>query len=51
MYLVLRKKMPQHLEEMKEWIEEKGLLKESFDLKDKLIVDPLKKVLPESVTY
>jgi sulfonate transport system substrate-binding protein len=41
----------QHLEEMKEWIEEKGLLKESFDLKDKLIVDPLEKVLPESVTY
>src|SRR3954468_6979615 len=40
-----------HLEEMKKWIEEKGLLKESFDLKDKLILDPLKDVLPESVTY
>ena len=40
-----------HLEEMKKWIKEKGLLKESFDLKDKLILDPLKNVLPEAVTY
>src|SRR3954470_8840952 len=40
-----------HLEEMKKWIEEKGLLKESFDLKDKLLLDPLKNVLRESVTY
>jgi ABC-type nitrate/sulfonate/bicarbonate transport system substrate-binding protein len=40
-----------HLEEMKKWIEEKGLLKESFDLKDKLMLDPLKKAFPELVTY
>ena len=46
MYLVYKRRCP-HLEEMKKWIEEKGLLKESFDLKDKLILDPLKNVLPE----
>jgi ABC-type nitrate/sulfonate/bicarbonate transport system substrate-binding protein len=40
-----------HLEEMKKWIEEKGLLKESFDLKDKLLLDPLKSAFPELVTY
>ncbi|WP_338448543.1 NrtA/SsuA/CpmA family ABC transporter substrate-binding protein [Niallia oryzisoli] len=41
----------EHLEEMKNWIEEKGLLKESFDLKDKLMLDPLKQAFPELVTY
>src|SRR3954471_19297232 len=40
-----------HLEEMKKWIEERGLLKESFDLKDKLLLDPLKNAFPETVTY
>lgn len=41
----------EHLEEMKKWIEEKGLLKESFDLKDKLMLDPLKQAFPELVTF
>ncbi len=41
----------EHLEEMKRWIEGKGLIKESFHLKDKLELGPLKKAFPETVTY
>lgn len=41
----------EHLEEMKTWMEEKGILSKSFDLDDKLSLDPLKQALPESVTY
>ena len=40
-----------HLEEMKSWLEENGILEESFDLKDKLMLDPLKKAVPSLVTY
>ncbi|HZH60075.1 MAG TPA: ABC transporter substrate-binding protein [Metabacillus sp.] len=40
-----------HLEEMKKWLEDQGILQESFDLNEKLILDPLKKAVPESVTY
>jgi sulfonate transport system substrate-binding protein len=39
-----------HLEDMKNWMEDKGILSNSFDLKEKLSLDPLKKALPESVT-
>lgn len=41
----------EHLEDMKLWLEQKGILKEKFELKDKISVEPLKKALPESVTY
>ena len=41
----------EHLEEMKRSIEGKGLIKESFHLKDKLELGPLKKAFPETVTY
>ncbi|MDR4945420.1 ABC transporter substrate-binding protein [Neobacillus cucumis] len=40
-----------HLEEMKQWMEDKGILSKSFNLDDKLSLDPLKKALPESVNY
>ncbi|MED1472790.1 ABC transporter substrate-binding protein [Bacillus salipaludis] len=40
-----------HLEDMKTWLEEKGKLKDQYELKDKLNLEPLKKALPESVTY
>ncbi|MEH7481886.1 ABC transporter substrate-binding protein [Neobacillus drentensis] len=40
-----------HLEDMKKWMEEKGILSNSFNLEEKLSLDPLKKALPESVTY
>ena len=40
-----------HLEEMKTWMEEKGIISNSFNLDEKLSLDPLKKALPESVTY
>ncbi len=40
-----------HLEEMKSWMEEKGILSKSFSLDDKLSLEPLKKALPESVNY
>jgi sulfonate transport system substrate-binding protein len=39
-----------HLEDMKEWLEEKGILKESYNLKDKLSLEPLKNAFPDLVT-
>ncbi|MGI8385966.1 ABC transporter substrate-binding protein [Robertmurraya sp. P23] len=39
-----------HLEDMKEWLEEKGILKESYNLKDKLFLEPLKNAFPDLVT-
>lgn len=39
------------LNQMKTWLTEKGILKENYDLKDKIDLEPLKKVLPDSVTY
>jgi len=40
-----------HLEDMKTWLEEKGILQDSYELKDKLHLEPLKKEFPETVTY
>lgn len=40
-----------HLEDMRVWLEEKGILQDSYKLKEKLALEPLKKALPESVTY
>ncbi|UHA76090.1 ABC transporter substrate-binding protein [Paenibacillus sp. 481] len=40
-----------HLQAMKTWLEKRGLLKVKYNLKDKINVDPLKRVLPHSVTY
>ncbi|HDR4571482.1 ABC transporter substrate-binding protein [Bacillus cytotoxicus] len=40
-----------HLEDMKTWLKKKGKLKDQYELKDKLNLEPLKKAFPESVTY
>jgi sulfonate transport system substrate-binding protein len=40
-----------HLEEMKKWLEERGMLTDQYELKEKLNLAPLKKAIPESVTY
>jgi ABC-type nitrate/sulfonate/bicarbonate transport system substrate-binding protein len=40
-----------HLGDMKTWLEEKGKLKDKYKLTDRLNLEPLKKALPESVTY
>lgn len=37
--------------DIKRYLEKNGLLKGSYDLKDKFILDPLRRALPESVTY
>ncbi len=36
---------------MKVWLEEKGKLKDKYELKDKINLEALKKAFPESVTY
>lgn len=41
----------EHLSEMQKWLQDQGILKGSYDLKSKINVEPLKKALPESVTY
>ncbi|MED4534189.1 ABC transporter substrate-binding protein [Metabacillus fastidiosus] len=40
-----------HLSTMKQWLIERNLLKEDFDLEDKISLEPLRKAFPESVTY
>jgi ABC-type nitrate/sulfonate/bicarbonate transport system substrate-binding protein len=40
-----------HLQDMKQWVESKGILKDKYELKDKINIEPLKKALPETVTY
>jgi len=40
-----------HLEDMQKWLIENGKLKESYDLKGKLYLNPLREAFPESVTY
>jgi len=40
-----------HLDDMKTWMENKGILKDSISLKDKLSIDPLKNAVPDVVTY
>ncbi|OCA91784.1 ABC transporter substrate-binding protein [Pseudobacillus wudalianchiensis] len=39
-----------HLEDMKTWLEEKGILKDSYELKDKLYLDPLENTFSQLVT-
>ena len=38
-----------HLKDMKKWLEEKKILTDQYELKDKLNLEPLKKTFPESV--
>lgn len=40
-----------HLQTMKQYLLDKGLLKEDYDLKSKLFLAPAKEVIPEQVTY
>lgn len=40
-----------HLKGVYEWSNENGLIKEKFDLKDKVVIEPLKKAFPDKVTY
>ncbi|MUG69309.1 transporter substrate-binding domain-containing protein [Paenibacillus validus] len=40
-----------HLQDVKQWVENKGILKDKYELKDKINIDPLKKALPETATY
>jgi len=41
----------EHLENMKEWLKDKKLLKQDYDLKSKIDVAPIKKAVPKSVDY
>lgn len=41
----------EHLETMKQYLLDKGILKEDYDLKSKLFLAPAKEVIPEQVTY
>ncbi|SDI01497.1 ABC transporter substrate-binding protein [Paenibacillus naphthalenovorans] len=40
-----------HLQDVKKWVESKGILKDKYELKDKINIEPLKKALPETVSY
>ncbi|MFJ7953065.1 ABC transporter substrate-binding protein [Lysinibacillus sp. NPDC096418] len=40
-----------HLETMKQYLLDKGMLKEDYDLKSKLFLAPAKEVIPKQVTY
>lgn len=40
-----------HLKSMHQWLIEQGLLKDEYNLQDKLYLEPLKQALPDSVTY
>lgn len=40
-----------HLKSVYEWSNANGLIKEKFELKDKIAIDPLKKAFPDKVTY
>lgn len=41
----------QHLESMKAWLEQRGILKDKYELKDKIDVEALKAAFPDTVTY
>ena len=40
-----------HLSEMKQWLLDQSLLQEDYQLEVKLLLEPLRKAFPESVTY
>lgn len=40
-----------YLKKVLDWSVENGLIKDNFELKDKIIIDPIKKALPDKVTY
>lgn len=40
-----------HLQDMKTWMEQKGILKDKYDLKEKLALDAAKAAFPDLVTY
>lgn len=40
-----------HLTKMKQYLVDKGILKEDYDLDSKLFLEPAKKVIPDQVTY
>lgn len=40
-----------YLKGVLDWSVENGLIKDKFELKDKIILDPIKKALPDKVTY
>jgi ABC-type nitrate/sulfonate/bicarbonate transport system substrate-binding protein len=40
-----------HLADIKAWLEAKKILKANYELKDKVVLDPLRAVLPQTVTY
>lgn len=40
-----------HLQDIKKWTEDNGVLKSKYELKDKINIEPLKKAFPELVTY
>jgi len=40
-----------HLQSLKTWLEQRGILKGHYELRDKINVAPLRKVLPKLVTY
>ncbi len=41
----------QHLQNMKTWLEQRGILKDKYELKDKIDVEALKAAFPDTVTY
>jgi len=40
-----------HLQDVKSWAEKNGVLKTSYNLKDKINIDPIKKAFPDLLTY
>jgi sulfonate transport system substrate-binding protein len=40
-----------HLKDMKQWLENNGKLTDKYNLEDKIMVEPLKRAVPDSVTY
>ncbi|MCM3790856.1 ABC transporter substrate-binding protein [Domibacillus indicus] len=40
-----------HLSDMKQWLLDRNLLKQDYDLEEKLFLEPLREAYPESVTY
>lgn len=40
-----------HLQDVKSWAEKNGVLKASYELKDKINIEPLKKTFPDLLTY
>lgn len=40
-----------HLKNVKDWTVANGLIQDQYDLKEKIVVEPLQKALPDKVTY